>query len=63
MKHALIYKTLFPLDLSSLHLKDVDYAINSENQTSLAFVEGDTDVTIRMHVLGNIPSYQMNCSR
>ncbi|ROL49949.1 Nectin-1 [Anabarilius grahami] len=49
--------------LSSLQLKDVDYAINSENQTSLAFEEGDTDITIRMEILGNVPSYEINCSR
>ncbi|XP_067307152.1 uncharacterized protein si:ch211-149e23.4 [Pseudorasbora parva] len=49
--------------LSSLQLKDVDYAINSENQTSLAFEEGDMDITIRMDVLGNVPSFKMNCSR
>ncbi|XP_016423829.1 uncharacterized protein LOC107752385 isoform X2 [Sinocyclocheilus rhinocerous] len=49
--------------LSSLQLKDLDYAINRENQTSLALVEGDTDITIRMDVLGNVPSYKMKCSR
>ncbi|XP_051719123.1 uncharacterized protein si:ch211-149e23.4 isoform X2 [Ctenopharyngodon idella] len=49
--------------LSSLQLKDVDYAINSENQTSLAFEEGDTGITIRMDILGNVPSYEINCSR
>ncbi|XP_018939679.2 uncharacterized protein LOC109067131 isoform X2 [Cyprinus carpio] len=49
--------------LSSLQLKDLDYAINSENQTSLALVEGDTDITIGMNVLGNVPSYKMKCSR
>lgn len=63
MKRPLIRKTLFPLDLSSLQLKDVDYAINSENQTSLAFEEGDTGITIRMDILGNVPSYEINCSR
>ncbi|XP_050985026.1 uncharacterized protein si:ch211-149e23.4 isoform X2 [Labeo rohita] len=49
--------------LSSLRLKELDYAINSENQTSLAFVEGDTDITIRMDVMGNVPSYKIKCSR
>ncbi|KAG1951364.1 poliovirus receptor [Pimephales promelas] len=47
--------------LSSLLLKDV--VDNSENQTSLAFVVGDASITIRMDVLGNVPSYKMNCSR
>ncbi|KAK2881259.1 hypothetical protein Q8A67_018527 [Cirrhinus molitorella] len=49
--------------LSSLRLIELDYAINSENQTSLALVEGDTDITIRMDVLGNVPSYKIKCSR
>ncbi|KAK9961891.1 hypothetical protein ABG768_007289 [Culter alburnus] len=47
--------------LSSLHF--VDYAIKSENQTSLAFEEGDTNITIRMGILGNVPSHEINCSR
>ncbi|KAI2656205.1 Immunoglobulin superfamily member 10 [Labeo rohita] len=51
------------VNLSSLRLKELDYAINSENQTSLAFVEGDTDITIRMDVMGNVPSYKIKCSR
>ncbi|XP_016124013.1 uncharacterized protein [Sinocyclocheilus grahami] len=49
--------------LSSLQLKNLDYAINSENQTSLALVKGDTDITIRMDVLSNVPSYKVKCSR
>ncbi|XP_042595179.1 uncharacterized protein si:ch211-149e23.4 [Cyprinus carpio] len=49
--------------LSSLQLKNVDYAINSENQTSLSLVEGGMDITIRMDVLGNVPSYKVKCSR
>ncbi|XP_043115284.1 uncharacterized protein si:ch211-149e23.4 isoform X3 [Puntigrus tetrazona] len=49
--------------LSSLQLKNLDYAINSENQTSLTLVEGGTDITIRMDVLGNVPSYKVKCYR
>ncbi|XP_026138439.1 uncharacterized protein LOC113115225 [Carassius auratus] len=49
--------------LSSLQLKNLDYVINSENQTSLALVEGDTDITIMMDVLGNVPSSKVKCSR
>ncbi|KAF4103958.1 uncharacterized protein si:ch211-149e23.4 [Onychostoma macrolepis] len=49
--------------LSSIQLKNLDYALNSENQTSLALVEGDMDITIRMNVLGNVPSYKLKCSR
>jgi len=60
-KRSLTCKTWFPLDLSSLRLKDV--VDPSENQTSLAFVVGDASITIRMDVLGNVPSYKMNCSR
>ncbi|XP_077065001.1 uncharacterized protein LOC143716366 isoform X1 [Siphateles boraxobius] len=49
--------------LSSLQLKDVDDPINSENQTSLAFQVGDAGIKIKMDVLGNVPSYKINCSR
>ncbi|XP_065137580.1 uncharacterized protein [Paramisgurnus dabryanus] len=47
--------------LSSLKLKDHSLAIKDENQTSLAFQIEDTDIKIKMDVLGNFPSYKINC--
>ncbi|XP_051534616.1 uncharacterized protein LOC127429544 [Myxocyprinus asiaticus] len=55
--------TLPIYSLSSLQLKDHSLAINGGNQTLLVFEEGDTNVTIRMDVLGNVPSYKISCTK
>ncbi|KAI7800683.1 hypothetical protein IRJ41_009490 [Triplophysa rosa] len=47
--------------LSSLKLKDHSLTTNNENETSLAFQLEDTNVRIRMEILGDLPSYKTSC--
>lgn len=62
-KHTIfiVKRVLIAIDLSSLKLKDHSLTLNNGNQTSLAFQMEDTNIRIKMEILGDLPSYKISC--
>ncbi|XP_076832979.1 uncharacterized protein LOC143477964 isoform X2 [Brachyhypopomus gauderio] len=56
--------TLPTLYITALQLKHPSVEMNNENSSSvLTLEEGDGDVIITIEVLGNVPSYEISCSK
>ncbi|XP_066518552.1 uncharacterized protein si:ch211-149e23.4 [Hoplias malabaricus] len=49
--------------ITSLQLKNSSSEMNYEKATDIVILEGDKGVIITTEVLGNVPSYKINCSK